>query len=192
MKLIRLLLALILLSIAVITQASAKDGGSFVPYVDSKGNISLPLDFRSGWVHLGTWVVTSRAAAGTDFNHAAPDSGIHHVYTQPPSLKAYKKDGKWSDGAVLIMEVRAIKWDDLPTGHVISEGEPLEWFVMIKDTKRRFKGNTNWGDGWGWALFKVNNPKKNVSTDYKKDCIGCHEPAKDTDWVYIQGYPTLK
>ncbi len=27
---------------------------------------------------------------------------------------------------------------------------------------------------------------------FQKDCIGCHVPAKNTGWVYIQGYPTLR
>ena len=66
------------------------------------------------------------------------------------------------------------------------------WFVMVKDQKGRFKGNPNWGEGWGWALFKPADPEKNVSTNYRKDSIGCHIPAKKTDWVYLQGYPTLK
>ena len=34
-------------------------------------------------------------------------------------------------------------------------------------------------------------PDKQVTTDYKKDRLGCHIPAKATDWAYIQGYPVL-
>jgi hypothetical protein len=34
-------------------------------------------------------------------------------------------------------------------------------------------------------------PDKQVATDYKKDCLGCHIPARGTDWVYVQGYPVL-
>ena len=54
------------------------------------------------------------------------------------------------------------------------------------------KGDILWGDGWGWALFKADAPDQQVATDYKKDCRGCHIPAKSTDWTYIQGYPVLK
>ena len=90
------------------------------------------------------------------------------------------------------MEVRAIKWDDVPTGHVMYAGENSASFVMVKDSKGRFKNNSNWGDGWGWALFKADAPKKNISTNYKNDCLGCHEVAKDTDRVFVHGYPTLK
>jgi hypothetical protein len=66
------------------------------------------------------------------------------------------------------------------------------WFVMIKDEKNRFHNNPLWGDGWGWALFKSDAPDKQVATNYKKDCLGCHVPAQSTDWVYVQGYPVLK
>ena len=48
-----------------------------------------------------------------------------------------------------------------------------------------------WGDGWGWALFKSDSPDKPVATDYKRDCLGCHVPAKADDWIYVKGYPVL-
>jgi len=164
----------------------------FSPYVDSKGNISLPSDFLSAWVHLGTWVVTSQTAVGPGISETSPGPGLHGVYTQPGSLKAYKMDSKWPDGTVIIKEIRTIKWDDMPTGHVIYGDEATSWFVMIKDSKGRFKNNPNWGEGWGWALFKGNNPKKNLSTNCKNDCVGCHEAVRSSDRVFIQGYPALR
>jgi len=33
------------------------------------------------------------------------------------------------------MEIRALQWDDLPTGHVIVEGDVVKWLVMVKDVK---------------------------------------------------------
>jgi cytochrome c len=136
--------------------------------------------------------VTSQTALGPGLGKTAPGSGFNEVYTQPESFRAYKKTGKWPDGTVLVMEIRTMKWDDLPTGHVIYADDPADWFVMVKDGKGRFKNNPNWGDGWGWALFKAADPKKNISTNYKNDCLHCHEVAKDTDWVFIHGYPTLR
>ena len=67
-----------------------------------------------------------------------------------------------------------------------------KWFVLIKDEKHRFPNNPLWGDGWGWALFKADAPDKQVATDYKKDCLDCHVPAKSTDWIYVKGYPVLQ
>jgi Cytochrome P460 len=71
-------------------------------------------------------------------------------------------------------------------------GVATHWFVMVKDAKGRFKNNPSWEGGWGWALFKAADPKKNISTSAKNDCLSCHELAKDTDWIFKQGYPTLK
>ncbi len=187
-----LLVVSLLIVVTMSTAAGEKAAGSFSPYVDGKGAISLPADFRSTWIYLGTWVVTSTAAAGAGLDQAGPGSGIHVVYTQPQSLKVYKKTGKWPDGAMLVMEVRAMNWDDLSTGHVIVEGELVKWLVMVKDAGKHFPGNPNWGDGWGWAIFTPADLKKNISANYKKDCINCHETAKETDRVFIQGYPTLR
>jgi hypothetical protein len=47
--------------------------------------------------------------------------------------KAIKEYGANKIG--VIKEIRAIKWDDLPTGHVIYAGEAAEWFVMVRDGK---------------------------------------------------------
>jgi hypothetical protein len=27
---------------------------------------------------------------------------------------------------------------------------------------------------------------------YKTDCLSCHLPAEASDWIYVQGYPSLK
>jgi hypothetical protein len=194
MKLIRAAVVTVAFVIVLVTAniTAEEKTGAFSPSVDVKGNINLPTHFRSTWVHLGTWLVTSTAAAGPGIDQAGPGTGIHNVYTQSESLKAYKKDGRWPDGAMLVMEIRAMKWDDLPTGHVIVEGEAIKWLVMVKDGKNRFPKNPNWGDGWGWALFKPAALKNNASTNYKNDCLSCHEPAKDSDLVFIQGYPGLR
>jgi hypothetical protein len=62
---------------------------------------------------------------------------------------------------------------------------------MIKDAKGRFADNPIWSDGWGWALYKPDDRGKNVATNYRIDCLGCHVPAKTKDWVYTEAYPTL-
>jgi hypothetical protein len=63
---------------------------------------------------------------------------------------------------------------------------------MIKNSEDAYSENPIWGEGWGWALFKPADRAKNISTDYKAVCLGCHVPAKDTDWVYATAYPTLR
>jgi len=191
-KKIKISLSVALFLIPVISLGAGGKEASFSPHVGSKGEISLPADFAAKWTHLGTWVVTSTAAAGPETSKMSPGTGLHQAYTQPESLRAYEKTGKWPDGTVIVQEVRAMQWDDLPTGHVIYAGDASEWFVMVRDGQGRFKENPNWGDGWGWALFRAADPGKNVSTNYVQDCRGCHEVARETDWVFSQGYPALR
>lgn len=151
-------------------------------FVDDKGNITLPVDFRMSMIHLGSWFVPNGDA-----------SGFHGVYTNKETIEEYRKNGKFSDGSVLIKELRVSETNNYTTGEGVSHetGDLKQWFVMVKDSKNRFEGNQIWGDGWGWALFKTDNPTKNVSSNYKNDCLGCHIPAKDKDWVYTEAYPIL-
>ena len=155
----------------------AQDNAEFSPWVDEKGNISRPTDFRMKWSHLGSWGL---------------GDGMHDVYTQPESLEAYLKDEKFPDGAVLVKEVRGHESGAKTTGEAQWAGDLVQWFVMVKDSQNRFPDNPLWGDGWGWALFKPDDPAKQLATSYKVDCMACHIPAAKTDRVYIEAYPTLR
>ncbi len=154
-----------------------------LPFVDSDGTIHFPGRVRDEWVHLGSW-------GSADLNSADP--GQHDVYTQPESLEAYRKTGKFPDGAVLVKEVRKIESGHKTTGPVTWAGDEVLWFVLIKDAKGRFPGNDNWGEGWVWALFNAVATEKNASTNFRASCLGCHIPARETDWIYVQGYPALR
>lgn len=155
---------------------------SFSAYVDGSGEISFPEGFRTSMVHLGSWFVPE-----------GPASGFHDVYSEKSSAEAYRKTGKFPDGATLVKELRASHSGSYTTGNGVSyaTGELKQWFVMIKDSKGRFETSSLWGDGWGWALFKPGDKDTNVASNYKTDCLGCHQPAKDKDWVYTEAYPTL-
>ena len=163
----------------------AMDKSGHAPGVSKNGSIQVPnVDFRKEWSVLGAWVVN-----GDDGENA---KGIHNVYTQPSTIDAYRKTGKFPDGAVLVKELLTTKTQDMTTG-TIGYADKIEgWFVMVKDTKGRFPDNKLWGDGWGWAFFKGGNRAKTTSTDYEADCKGCHIPARKTDWIYTQAYPVLK
>jgi len=179
---LRIMMVLALVVLTPQGSIAAQDSDSFSPYVSDTGSISLPDEFRTTMVHLGSWFVPAGDA-----------SGFHDVYTQPETVDAFLKTGKFPDGAVLIKELRAHDSGDYTTGQGVSHanGTVKQWFVMVKDVENRFPDNPSWGKGWGWALFKTDDPSKNVSTDFNRDCFGCHVPARDNDWVYIEAYPTL-
>ena len=153
-----------------------------LPIVDAKGGISLPEDFRANLVHLGSWFVPEGEA-----------SGFHDVYADAAAVEGYRKTGKFPKGSVLVKELRAHKAGTYTTGANVAHATDAlkQWFVMVKGEENQFPDHPGWGEGWGWALFKPDAPDKNLVTDYKVDCMGCHLPAKANDWVYIEGYPAL-
>ncbi len=165
-------------------QAKAENNTSYNGFdlVDKAGNIRKPPGYRDLYQALGTFAVV-------DLNG---DTELHYTYASPGTAEVYRKTGKFADGAVLVKEVFATDHGQLTTGDAHWASATKVWFVMIKDDKGRYPGNPLWGDGWGWALYKSDAPDKQVATNYKKDCLGCHVPAQSTDWVYVQGYPVLK
>jgi len=165
-------------------QAAGPDG--FQIAVDDKGAIRLPdIDYRKDWVSLGAWAVA--AEEGTEGSE-----GIHAVYTQPGTVEAFRETGKFPDGAILIKELFSTTTDDMTTGTVSRANDTSGWFMMIKDSTGRYPGNKLWGDGWGWAYFDAKDRINTTTTDYEANCLGCHVPVQDQDWVYVQGYPVLQ
>lgn len=153
--------------------------------VDKEGSIRVPdVDYLAKWQFLGTWSSLAEDGKGA--------ADLHNVYAQPGVIEAYRATGEFPDGAVLIKDILLTKTQDMTTGTISHATKREGWFVMIKDTKGRFKGNPLWGDGWGWAWFDADAPTKTTTTDYKENCIQCHLPVKETDWIHTFAYPSLK
>lgn len=150
-------------------------------YVDAEGAISLPENFATDWAHLGSWGVVEDGGV----------ADLHNVYAPKRDIEYFQANGAFGDGAMLVKEVRGARGAAHTTGDAHwAEGVKV-WFVMVKDTQGRFPDNPLWGDGWGWALFNGDNPGVQAAADYKKDCLDCHAPARETDWVYTYAYPVL-
>ena len=177
-----LILALVLLTGHQPVRSQSKGSADGFDLVDKAGNIRKPADVRDLYQLLGTYTVELDPKG----------EEMHVTYASPGAAEYYRKSGKFADGTVLVKEVLGTDHAPLTTGDAHWASDTKVWFVMIKDDKNRYPNNPLWGDGWGWALFKADAPDKQIATDYKKDCLGCHLPAQSTGWVYIQGYPVLK
>ncbi|PCI75611.1 MAG: cytochrome C [SAR86 cluster bacterium] len=175
-------LGIALVVVTGINMISFAAQGNFSSYVNDDGDISFPEGFRTSMVHLGSWFVPEGGA-----------SGFHDVYTERASVEAYRDTGSFPYGATLVKELRASQADAYTTGEGVSYAteEIKQWFVMIKDGQGRFDDNPVWGDGWGWALFAADDKTQNAASNYENDCLACHVPARDNDWIYIEAYPTL-
>ena len=169
----------------ICTATLAKDAKSleFSVAVGEGGSIHLPdVDFRAEWSMLGTWSIAGDEGA----------DGLHVVYTQPATIQHYREAGEFPDGAVLIKELLEAQTEDLTTGTVSYAADVSGWFVMVKSDEDRFPDNKLWGDGWGWAYFDPEDRKVTTTEEYVSECKGCHIPARETDWIYVRGYPVLK
>ena len=152
--------------------------------VDAHGNLHVPADYRTAYEFLGTWAVAVDKEPGS--------KQMHDVFTTPGTIAAFRKTGKFPDGTLLIKEVYESATASMTTG-TVSHAQTLKgWFVMMKDTRNSYPSNKLWGDGWGWSWFDAGNPQKTTSTNYKTDCLSCHVPAQASDWIYTNGYPTLR
>ena len=170
--------------VAFVTWVSVTQSQDAQSVVDASGNMHVPQDYLRTYRYLGTWTVLADEGQGA--------SELHVVYASPGAVDAFQKTGQFPDDAVLVKEVYEAATGQMTTG-TVGHAETLKgWFVMVKDSKGRYPGNALWGDGWGWAWFDVGDPLKTTSTDYKTDSLSCHVPAEASDWVYVQGYPSLK
>jgi Cytochrome P460 len=151
---------------------------------DAAGNLHVPEAYRTTYQPLGSWAVSADQEKGS--------KELHLVYASPGTVAAYSRDGHFPDGTVLVKEVYEAATAPMTTG-TVSHADTLKgWFVMVKDSNGRHAGNKLWGEGWGWSWFDAANPVKTTSKDFRTDCLGCHIPAKATDWIYVSGYPGLK
>jgi Cytochrome P460 len=163
---------------------ASSDGPKAEAVVDANGNLHVPDAYRTTYQSLGTWAVAADQGEGS--------KELHVVYASPGTITAYRKSGRFPEGAVLVKEVFRTATGQMTTG-TVSRADTLKgWFVMMKDSNGRYVGNRLWGDGWGWSWFDAADPLKTTSTDYKTDCLPCHVPAQASDWVYVDGYPPLR
>ncbi len=150
---------------------------------DAAGVLHVPTNYRDTYQYLGTWVAAAAQLPGARI--------MDNVYASPGAASAYRTDGHFPDGTTLIKEVFQAATASMTTG-TISHADTLKgWFVMVKDSQNTHPDNKLWGDGWGWAWFNAGAPNKTISIDYHTNCLGCHVPAKATDWTYVNGYPIL-
>ena len=175
--------ALVAAPVIVLGQSTAPVQSGFDIAVSADGTLIFPdANFLTEWTMLGSWAVNGEDGA----------EGMHIVYTQPGVAESYRATGAFPDGAVLVKELRSAASENLTTG-LVSYATDLEgWFVMVKDTTERFPDNPLWGDGWGWGFFADSDPDTLVTTDYESECLACHIPAQETDWIYTRAYPALR
>ena len=73
--------------------SSASQASDFSTYVTKDGAISRPTDYRDTFEYLGSYAVATKPDKPLD--------EMHVVYARPEDVRAYRRDGKFPDGATL-------------------------------------------------------------------------------------------
>ena len=77
--------------------ATVTSGSRTEAVVDVNGNLRVPADYRTAYQFLGSWAVAADQGQGS--------KEVHVVYASPGAVAAYRKDGRFPDGSVLVKEV---------------------------------------------------------------------------------------
>ena len=144
-------------TLALANGVASRGGVAQANVVDAKDNLRVPANYRTLYQPLGSWAI-------------AADSGrsskeMHEVYASPGAIDAYRAAGHFPDGTVLVKEVFGTSTTGMTTGTVSHATRLKGWFVMVRDSKNSRRGNTLWGDGWGWSWFDADKPLKTTSTN---------------------------
>jgi Cytochrome P460 len=163
--------------------ARSQYGGTTAAVVDDKGNLRVPADYRTAYQMLGSWAVAKDDGPGS--------KEMHVVYASPGTIAAYRKDGHFPDGTVLVKEVFKTTTKDMTTGTVSSAGTLAGWFVMVKDNVGRFSGNKLWATaGVDPGSTQLVPRRLHLPTTRRTvSPVTCWRDSRD--WIYTHGYPVL-
>src|SRR4051794_180004 len=85
--------------------------------VDAAGNLRVPDAYRTTYQSLGSWAVAADQGQGS--------KELHAVYASPGTIAAYRINGRFPDGAVLVKEVFETATGKMTTG-TVSRAETLK------------------------------------------------------------------
>src|SRR5215813_12742172 len=84
---------------------------------DDAGNLHVPDTYRTTYELLGSWAEAADQGQGS--------KQLHVVYASPGTIAAYRTDGRFPDGAVLVKEVFKAATGQMTTG-TVSHAETLK------------------------------------------------------------------
>lgn len=184
----RVLTATCLLAGLSVTNTLADTTPDWGPTWTSNGELALPTDYHT-WVFLGAPLTPHSLNNGK-----AGFPEFHNVYIHPEAYKAYRKNGQFPEGTILLKELQLTLQGTNADGSR-TEASGRGYFpgarngidISVKDSQR-FK-DTN---GWGFFNYGHHAPPyaKTAAAAPKKDCAACHI-ANGDNMVFTQFYAPI-
>ncbi len=110
-----------------------------------------------------------------------------NVYINPAAYRAFKQDGKFPEGTVLVLETASSETKNEPGLQGSFQKQYLSLSTAVKDSKR-FKE--------AWAYFRFGGGsatiKEKAVPSPKEACYDCHRQKGEIDNVFTQFYPVLR
>jgi hypothetical protein len=147
------------------------------PVLAAPNGIEFPSDYPD-------WRVIS-------MSHRVDNHTVRAILGNDIAIQAVRKGNTnpWPDGAIL--------------GKVVwKESEKPTWKTAIVPdqfvhAEFMFRDAARWSDngtGWGWARWVGAEHKPyGKDADFSQECIGCHTPVKESNWVFTTPavFPTV-
>lgn len=162
-----------------------QDNPADMPQWTADGQLVLPKNYHR-WIYLGSPLTPNALNGG---NASFPE--YHNVYVAPHAFDAYRRDGRWPEGTIMLKELQLTQKgtaDDGSTvkssgrGYFPAERNGID--ISVKDSKRFEATN-----GWGYFNFGHHAPpyEKTAKAQDVGACAGCHI-ANATDMVFSEFY----
>lgn len=114
-------------------------------------------------------------------SHRTDHKSVRIIYGNDKAIEAARSGNTnpWPDGAVLgkvvWWQVNEKNWQP-----AIVPGEFVHAEFMFKDSKKYASTG-----GWGWARWKGLEQKPyGKDANVAQECVACHTPVKNRDWVF--------
>jgi hypothetical protein len=138
------------------------------------GQLVMPAQYRE-WIYLSTGMGMTYAGGGSTPAHPNFDN----VFVNPEGYRGFVSTGKWPDGTMFVLEVRASE----------SEGS-INKGGAFQTTRRGIEMETKQNGKWTFYDFGGNN---GTGKPFPADspCNACHSQNGAVDNTFVQFYPTL-
>lgn len=160
-------LALLLISLS----PAMADDGAGLSVAAAPNGIPFPADYRD-------WRVVS-------ISHRIDNKSMRVIFGNDAAIAAARagETNPWPDGAtlgkVVWKEMAEARW---PTA--IAPAKFVHAEFMFKDSERWAEN-----DGWGYARWVGERLEPYGYEGFERECIGCHLPVKDLDYVFTTPAP---